>query len=268
MSGIVKGMHIRDEPVRRFGEVQSSVRTGRIRDCCVVGFKGPLFAFFLVVLFLGSVALPSLVRPAAIPNPSIADTAPPPSAVEAGIRDGYGKLPLSFEANQGQTDPQVKFLARGPGYTLFLTTDGAVFSLSNVKGLGRGEFNRLDSGDQGPTSRAVVHMQLVGANVSPRVSGVQKLEGRANYFIGNDPALWHSDIPTYARVLYRDVYPGIDLAYYGDQGRIEYDFAVAAGADPGVIALRLTAPILPDSTRRAASSYKSLEMSSDRKSVV
>ena len=238
MSGIVKGMHIRDEPVRRFGEVQSSVRTGRIRDCCVVGFKGPLFAFFLVVLFLGSVALPSLVRPAAIPNPSIADTAPPPSAVEAGIRDGYGKLPLSFEANQGQTDPQVKFLARGPGYTLFLTTDGAVFSLSNVKGLGRGEFNRLDSGDQGPTSRAVVHMQLVGANVSPRVSGVQKLEGRANYFIGNDPALWHSDIPTYARVLYRDVYPGIDLAYYGDQGRIEYDFAVAAGADPGVIALR------------------------------
>ena len=146
MSGIVKGMHIRDEPVRRFGEVQSSVRTGRIRDCCVVGFKGPLFAFFLVVLFLGSVALPSLVRPAAIPNPSIADTAPPPSAVEAGIRDGYGKLPLSFEANQGQTDREVSFLARGRGYGLFLTPTESVLVLRKPNA----------------ASPAVVRIKLVG----------------------------------------------------------------------------------------------------------
>ena len=80
-------------------------------------------------------------------------------------------------------------------------------------------------------------MHLVGANPSPQAVGLDELPGKANYFIGNNPQNWHTNIPTYAKVQYRDVYPGIDLIYYGNQRQLEYGFVVAHGADPGVIRL-------------------------------
>ena len=131
----------------------------------------------------------------------------------------YAHLPLSFEINQGQTDPSVKYLAHGPGYTLWLTADQAVFALRS-------------SAQPSTTPLPVVRLKLVGSDAAPRVWGEQPLPGRINYFLGNNPQAWHTEIPTFAQVRYGSVYRGVDLVYYGRQGELEYDFELAAGADP------------------------------------
>ena len=136
------------------------------------------------------------------------------------VVEGYGKLPLAFEANGGQAPSQVKFLARGPGYEVFLTGEEAVLSLSKSAG-GAG---------------AALHMKLPGANPAA-VTGEDALPGKSNYFIGNDPRKWLGNLPNYAKVRYRAVYPGVDLVYYGNPGQLEYDFVVAPGADPKAIRL-------------------------------
>lgn len=145
----------------------------------------------------------------------------------AQLSDNYGALPLHFEENRGQAHDDVRFLSRGPGYTLYLTMQQAVFVVSPP-----------DSSTR--ASAAVVRMNLEGAIARPIVSGRDKLPGKSHYFIGRDPADWHVNLPTYARVHYAAVYPGIDLVYYGNQGQLEYDFVVAPGADPRQIDLRFT----------------------------
>ena len=179
---------------------------------------------------------------------------------QPGQMASYGKLPLSFEANQGQADAGVKFLSRGRGYGLFLTSSEAVLELrksSVVSGqLSAGtkqnprvrsqapngkrarRTNFLIENRQSKIENQVVRLRLVGAKPHAAVAGSEELPGKANYFIGNDPKKWRTDVPTYAKVRYQDVYPGIDLVYYGNQGgQLEYDFIVAPGADPGAIAL-------------------------------
>jgi hypothetical protein len=136
------------------------------------------------------------------------------------VQLAMAQLPLRFEPNQGQTDSQVKFMARGAGYGLFLTSDQAILALHSSK------------------KASFVHLQLAGAGKAASIAGTDKLPGKSNYFIGNDPAKWQHDIPQFSRVRYQDVYPGVDLVYYGHQGQLEYDFEVAPGADPGKIALR------------------------------
>lgn len=143
-----------------------------------------------------------------------------PTASGAALRESYGRLPLHFEENRGQADQEVRFLARGPGYGVYLTAREAVLVL-------------------GTQERTVLRMALVGASPSPNVKGLEELPGKANYFIGKDPSQWRTNVPTYAKVRYREVYAGIDLVYYGNQRRLEYDFVVAPGADPKQIALRL-----------------------------
>jgi len=164
---------------------------------------------------------------------------------EQHLVDTYGKLPLSFEANVGQTDDQAKFLSRGSGYTLFLTRRGeAVLVLR--KGVPKGDLLKpavsmpatLKPDAAGPP--AVAQMKLVGGNARPRVEGLDQLSGKANYFIGNDPKKWRTNVPLYAKVRYRDVYPGVDLVYYGNRRQLEHDFIVAPGADPSSITLDLT----------------------------
>ncbi|MGO8816296.1 MAG: SBBP repeat-containing protein [Terriglobia bacterium] len=182
----------------------------------------------------------------------------------------YGALPLSFEANSGQTDPSVKFLSRGQGYTLFLTNGEAVLTLrksSAVGGpssVGAKSPSSVAAGpaikksgreitDNAPSAHeAVLRMQLVGANSAPSVTGNDELPGKVNYFIGNVPSKWRTNVPTFARVNYENVYPGVDLVYYGTQGgELEYDFVVAPGADPQSIALGIAseahAPLRIDS---------------------
>jgi hypothetical protein len=158
----------------------------------------------------------------------------------------YGKLPLSFEPNLGQTDTQVKFLSRGNGYTLFLTSTEAVLALSSSSKSEREvqvptaasvrlQPTRLDESQQ--TRQTLLRMMLVGANSHAQVKGLEELPGKSNYFIGNDPQKWHIDVPTYAQLEYQDVYPGVNLIYYGNQRRLEHDFVVAPGADPSLIRL-------------------------------
>jgi len=95
-------------------------------------------------------------------------------------------------------------------------------------------------------------MRLVGANASAAVTGAEELPGKSNYFIGNDPKKWRTNVPNYAKVKYQDVYPGVDLVYYGNQGgQLEYDFVVAPGADPETIRFALSGG-LQESSRQSA----------------
>src|SRR3972149_3717804 len=140
---------------------------------------------------------------------------------QARVRQIYLQLPLSFEANQGQMNKQVRFLSRGSGYGLFLTPSEAVLVLTPPEGQ-RG---------------TVLRMKLVGANPAPRVVGLGELRGRSHYLKGSDPKQWRTHVPRYAKVRYEGVYPGIDLVYYGNQRQLEYDLIVAPGADPKAIRL-------------------------------
>jgi Beta-propeller repeat/Abnormal spindle-like microcephaly-assoc'd, ASPM-SPD-2-Hydin len=172
---------------------------------------------------------------ASVPN----GFSPPNPATQTKIIEGYGKLPLTFEANQGQTDVRVKFLSRGAGYTLFLTNDEAVFALR------RDEANSDSSAivrqhrpsSAVPEANAILRVKLVKTNRTAKVTGADELPGKSNYFIGNDPKKWSSKVPTHAKVKYEGVYSGIDLIYYGNQQQLEYDFVVAPGADPRRIKL-------------------------------
>jgi hypothetical protein len=165
---------------------------------------------------------------------------PAAAAAEARVSETYGKLPLHFEANRGQTHEDVRFLARGSGYSLFLTPTGAVLTLIKPESLARKRAARGSSRPRGPATGTVLRMTFADANPDPRVTGLEELPGKANYFIGNDPAKWRTDVPTYAKVHYQEVYPGIDLVYYGNQRQLEYDFVVRPGADFSAIALRIT----------------------------
>jgi hypothetical protein len=221
----------------------------------------------------------------------------PVQTSQARLAQNYGKLPLSFELNKGQTDSQVKFLSRGRGYTMFLTgneavlalrklsavspqlsafpisrfnrrgqsavTQGSLSSLAAFAGFseplarGAGHLRIYSEEPQGqradpalqersqtpnpaPPAPAVLRLKVLGANPDPEVMGLDPLPGKSNYFIGNDPKKWRTNVPTYAKVKYKDIYPGIDLVYYGNQsGRLEHDFIVQPGADPKAIRLGL-----------------------------
>lgn len=163
----------------------------------------------------------------------------PDAATKARIIETYGKLPLRFEANRGQTDDQVKFLSRGHGYTLFLTPIEAVLVLSNQQSATSSQQSAKEDKSEKTEipSWTVVRMKLVGGNANPKITGMDPLPGKSNYFIGNDPKKWRTNVPNYARVRYQDVYPGVDLIYYGNTRQLEYDFVVAPGVDPTTITL-------------------------------
>ena len=171
-------------------------------------------------------------------TPARASQASNSVTTQAELRASYGVLPLSFELNQGQTDSVVDFLARAGGYLLFLTPTEAVLAFDN-SAAHSGKWNReelLSTDRNNPRPpRLIVRMKLEGANPATSVEGLDQLGSRTNYFSGPDPAQWYTDIPSYARVRYAQVYPGIDMVFYGSQRQLEYDFVVAPGSDPNVI---------------------------------
>lgn len=128
----------------------------------------------------------------------------------------FGRLPLRFEANRGQTDREVRFLSRGRRHTLFLAGDELVLAPA-----GRPE--------------AAVRMRLLGASQARAVTGLDRLPGESHYLIGNDPRTWTTHVPGYGRVRYREVYPGVDLVFHGERDELEFDFEIAPGTDPGAI---------------------------------
>jgi uncharacterized protein (TIGR03437 family) len=144
-------------------------------------------------------------------------------------------VPLGFEPNQGQLASTVQFVSRGSGYALFLTPGKVVLSLERQK--------RAPAAAKGHTPEAAsidtVRMSLIGANPNANAVGLAPQPGVVSYFIGNDPKKWHSGIPTYGKVTYPQIYPGVDLVFYGNQRQLEYDFVVAPGADPSRIAWRI-----------------------------
>ena len=217
-------------------------------------------------LFSQSNPVSLINRTAAVASPRVASPISASQAnpqAQARILDGYGKLPLSFEANHGQADARVKFLSRKGGYTLFLTGDEAVLAWGGKKTkqasttrfvsgyrfsdtASPGKLDAPSGAGQRPSTLSadpevlatggVLRMKLRNANLAAKVTGQDELAGTSNYFIGNDPAKWRAKVPTYAKVKYEGIYPGIDLVYYGNQRQLEYDFIVAPGADPHRIA--------------------------------
>jgi hypothetical protein len=214
-----------------------------------------LLAISLVIILPGTILLAqsSSIADAVSKAPLVKQSAAvkgvsqPDLASQAKIREGYGKLPLSFEANQGQADSQVKFLTRTGAYSLFLTGDEAVLLLREGKAKDKDKFpveTRLAASPAKANSartpkratESILRMKLRNANVNARVTGLDELAGTSNYFIGNDPAKWRTSVPTYSKVKYEAIYSGIDLVFYGNQRQLEYDFIVAPGVDPHRIA--------------------------------
>ena len=229
--------------------------------------------------------------PSATPTGAAASTAPPTAMGTAQVQVAFGHLPVAFEPNVGQADGRVAYLAHGSGYNLFLTGSDATLVLhhdvasdagaivaqpaSPVTGDAQAAARAHGNADAAPTGTliaasatptgtpdapatptpdTVVHIGLVGANAqaTPMVVLQDRLPGKVNYLIGADRAKWHTDIPTYGRVSYPGVYPGVDMVYHGEQGQLEYDFVVAPGADPAPIALRLSAERAPDAAGATA----------------
>ena len=156
------------------------------------------------------------------------------------------RLPLAFEANQGQTDKRVHFLARGAAHTFFLASDQVILAMPPSSALPvklRPDQIRPHKGDleQGTKVRLTrCSQKLVGARKDLRPIGEELQKGRANYFIGNDPDKWRTGISLCGTVRYPKVYAGIDLVYTIEEGRVEYAFVVAPGANPA--AIRMTFP--------------------------
>jgi len=190
---------------------------------------------------VGALSAPSLSDPPTrqiLPPNSLV---PPPTKKAPVVRD-LSHLPLSFESNQGQTDAKVRFLTRTGDNTLFLTPSEAVFSMPMppVRQLNGKTAERKDLPNRRTTAKVesvALRMQMVGANSRATTLTQQPLAGRINYFVGKDPGKWHAGVPTFGRVGFQGVYPGIDLVYYGNQRHLEYDFLVAPHADPRQIQL-------------------------------
>jgi len=127
-------------------------------------------------------------------------------------------MPLYFEANRGQADHSAQFIARGCNSQFLISPAGAQIVLR-----------------QEAAAPVTMRMQFMGANPQAQIRGDAEQAGKINYLTGNDPARWHTGVPTFAQVRVEEVYPGIGLVYYGNQQQLEYDFAVAPGAEPGAI---------------------------------
>ncbi|HKE05295.1 MAG TPA: hypothetical protein VKE91_14645, partial [Blastocatellia bacterium] len=165
------------------------------------------------------------------------------AAAKDRVKRQYGRLPMNFEVNQGQANDSVRFLSRGHGYQVFLTDNEAALvlqsSVSNESGASNAQPESLTRG--GETQSNILRIKPVGAQAGPegasRITGYDLLPTKSNYLIGNDPGQWHTGIPNYARVEYSEIYPGVNLAFYGTQQALEYDFILAPGADPDSITI-------------------------------
>ena len=163
----------------------------------------------------------------------------PNAFVNTAVNEVRRRLPLIFETNRGQAEADVRFVGRANDFALLLKPNEAVLSLRKPKQIkARGAAPNATRLNGESSASHLLSMKLEGANPTPLVSGEEAQEVRANYFIGNDPANWIRGVETYSRVLYSGVYRGVDLVFYGNERRLEYDFTVAPGADPREIRLR------------------------------
>jgi photosystem II stability/assembly factor-like uncharacterized protein len=224
-----------------------------------------LRAIFILLIFLTNVLLPNQASLNVIIEPAHGESNVPVASIDKDARahmlESYGSLPLSFESNQGQSAAQVKFLAKGNGYNIFLTEDETVIKLlspeqaesakeSKIQDATADDLSQkslpLPSAKKGvadqknlSSQESVLRMKLVGAKRPSQIRGVDPLEFKSNYFAGKDPSAWHTGISNFAKVLYEQVYDGVDMIFYGRQQQLEYDFQVAAGINPSKITMAL-----------------------------
>jgi hypothetical protein len=195
------------------------------------GLRLTAAAAFFCLLFFPSVVRESAPRPrpgsgaartpeGARPVVPLVQTALSQST-QARVFEKFGKLPVPFEPNAGQAPADVKYVARGRGYALYLTQTGATIALAPPK----------------ENRRELIRMEFEGASRDAQVVGAAPQTGKSNYFLGNDPSRWYRDVPQFGKVQYHGIYPGIDLVYYGNESELEYDMVVARGADPNQVRL-------------------------------
>lgn len=193
--------------------------------------------FWILFLFLSSIIQPVIEKT----NSSL--TSNPQLSSDKGNQVGTQgwkefalKRPLQFEDCQNQSQGRAEYLARGQGYNVFLTQAAVTLTLTPdlTETIEKQSFSH-SAGHASSSRAAAVSLKLMGANANSEFEGVDLLPGKTNYFLGNNSAQWHSGVLNYSRVRNRNVYPGIDVVYYGNQQQLEYDFLVAAGADPEAI---------------------------------
>jgi hypothetical protein len=160
---------------------------------------------------------------AALLLPPVAALTPPVSAHASApaANETFGAGTLSFEPNVGQAGERVRYVAQARGYTAYLTETEALLVLAG------------DAADARPQT---VELRWGGAG---RVEAEGELPGKVNYLVGDDPALWKTGAPTFARVRYAGVRSGVDLVFYGNERNLEYDFVVAPGADASALEIEI-----------------------------
>jgi hypothetical protein len=151
---------------------------------------------------------------------------------------------LKFVENDGQTTDAVRFISHGSGYELLLMQKDAVIALSPARRLDlsptrRSAFFRARRALRRTSNPSYLRVHLVNSNPETKIAGVDPVPARTDYFLGHDPTKWRTNVPSFSRVSYKAIYPGVDLVFYGNQRRLEYDFIVAPGADPKAIHLSL-----------------------------
>jgi hypothetical protein len=215
-----------------------------------IGHGRPWFA-----LILCAVCLVPVQVAAAHSGQRVLDTAEVPAAclpvATASAQASFGHLPLSFEPNVGQFDPRALFVARGRDYTAALTASGAVLSLSSgawrFASLAERQTLLAERGgaSNGSSSREaqqvhIVRLSFVGADRDAKPRGLHVLAGRVNYFVGDNPRRWHTDIPTYTGVTYSNLYRGVTMIWHDHAGGLEYDWRIASGARIDRIRIRVS----------------------------
>ncbi|MGA8144868.1 MAG: SBBP repeat-containing protein [Candidatus Acidiferrales bacterium] len=165
-------------------------------------------------------------------------------AVTPNWDSAFANLPMGFEENRGQAAREVRFVSHGGGYLLSLAPQEADIALIRRKAMSasplhRAAYLRAYREARRAQKISVVRMHLEGANPAAEIAGTNQLPGKSNYFIGSDSSKWLTDVPSYGRVKYSGIYPGVDLIFYGNQRHLEYDFVVAPGADPKAVTLKV-----------------------------
>ncbi|RIK06107.1 MAG: hypothetical protein DCC49_11725 [Acidobacteria bacterium] len=197
----------------------------------------PKRRLYLVVLVVALIVFGLTTAPVSRAPSARPTTEPALSPGSPGASDLLAKLPARFEANVGQAPDGVAYTLKATGYVASLSPDAIRF------GLPEGQVAQDPHSHDGPEKsaastarRAVVSMRFIGANPDLVIEAADPQEGISNYFLGNDPTRWHTNVGGFSKVYYRDLYPGIDMVIYDDSGQARYDFIVAPGADPSRIA--------------------------------
>jgi IPT/TIG domain/RTX calcium-binding nonapeptide repeat (4 copies)/Beta-propeller repeat/Galactose oxidase, central domain/Kelch motif len=223
---------------RRVARVGPSIPAGGGDALGAARVAGSLLALALLAAGLSTLLSGSGSGPAREGGPPGSIAAPreaaaravPDAGTKARATRSIASMPLAFEANDGQTDRRVRFLSRGSGSTVFLTPREAVLSIVRPGAKPGSE----PDGDKTAGKGAAIRMKLLGANPDPALAAAKRLPAKSNYFVGTKR---HTGVSNYREVTYRSAYPGINVTWHGRQGKLEYDFEVAPGADPSRIAV-------------------------------